>query len=98
MLSVEVDDKLVKTIDEVVAKSGRFSSRSEFLKDSIRRNLEKQAEVEENMKSFMNTVVQLRKKASARGYDGSLLTREEKVKIADDHFNEKGINIKKYLQ
>jgi len=98
MLSVEVDDKLVKTIDEVVKKSGRFSSRSEFLKDSIRKNLTREAEVEENMKKFLSGIAELRKKAYARGYDGRLLTQEERAKIADEYFKEQGIDIKKYLQ
>ena len=98
MLSVEVEDKLVETIDEVVAKSGKFSSRSEFLKDSIRRNLEKQVEVEENMKKFMAGILELRKKAYANGYDGRFPTREERAKIANDYFKEQGIDIKKYLK
>jgi len=94
MLSVEVDDKLVKTIDEVVAKSGRFSSRSEFLKDSIRKNLTHEAEVEENMKKFLVGITELRKKAYANGYDGRFPTREERAKIANEWLKENNITLK----
>jgi Arc/MetJ-type ribon-helix-helix transcriptional regulator len=93
MLSVGVEDKFASIIDEFIAKSGRYSSRSEFLKDSIRRNLEEQTKSEEWRKSFIEGILELRKKAYARGYDGSLLTREEKVKIADEWVKENKIKL-----
>jgi len=93
MLSVGVEDKFASIIDEFIAKSGRYSSRSEFLKDSIRKNLDKQIESEGWRKSFMEGILELRKKAYARGYDGSLLTREERVKIADEWIKENKIKL-----
>ena len=93
MLSFAVEDRFVELIDEVIARSGRFSSRSEFLKDSIRRNIEKEVEVGENMKKFSENLVDLRKKAYARGFSGRLLTKKEKAKIANKHFADKGIKV-----
>jgi Arc/MetJ-type ribon-helix-helix transcriptional regulator len=93
MLSVGVEDKFASIIDEFIAKSGRYSSRSEFLKDSIRKNLDKQIESEEWRKSFMEGILELRKKAYANGYDGSLLTREERAKIADEWIKENKIKL-----
>ena len=98
MLSVGVEDKFASIIDEFIAKSGRYSSRSEFLKDSIRKNLDEQMKSEEWRKSFMEGILELRKKAYANGYDGSLLTQKERAKIADEYFAKKGIDIKKQLQ
>jgi len=98
MLSVGVEDKFASIIDEFISKSGRYSSRSEFLKDSIRRNLEEQTKSEEWRKSFMEGILELRKKAYANGYDGRLSTLEERAKIADEYFAKKGIDIKKQLQ
>ena len=91
MLSFAVEDKLAETIDAFVSKSGNYSSRSEFLKDSVRLNLKGQAEVEENMKNFIEGFAKLRKKAYANGYDGRMPTREERAKIADEYLAEKGI-------
>jgi Arc/MetJ-type ribon-helix-helix transcriptional regulator len=93
MLSFSVEDKFASIIDEFIANSGRYSSRSEFLKDSIRKNLDKQIESEEWRKSFMEGILELRKKAYANGYDGSLLTREERAKIADEWIKENKIRL-----
>ena len=93
MLSVGVEDKFASIIDEFIAKSGRYSSRSEFLKDSIRKNLDEQMKSEEWRKSFMEGILKLRKNAYARGYDGSLLTREERAKIADEWIKENKIKL-----
>jgi len=91
MLSFAVEDKLAETIDAFVSKSGNYSSRSEFLKDSVRLNLKRQAEAEENMKKFMEGIAKLRKKAYANGYDGHMPTREERAKIADEWLKENNI-------
>lgn len=93
MLSFSVEDKFASIIDEFIAKSGRYSSRSEFLKDSIRKNLDKQIESEEWRKSFMEGILELRKKAYANGYDGSLLTQKERAKIADEWIKENKIKL-----
>jgi Arc/MetJ-type ribon-helix-helix transcriptional regulator len=61
MLSVGVEDKFASIIDEFIAKSGRYSSRSEFLKDSIRRNLDEQTKSEEWRKKFMESILDLTK-------------------------------------
>jgi Arc/MetJ-type ribon-helix-helix transcriptional regulator len=93
MLSVGVEDKFASIIDEFIKKSGRYSSRSEFLKDSIRKNLDKQIESEEWRKSFMEGILDLRKKAYARGFDGRFPTREERAKIADEWIKENNIKL-----
>jgi len=90
MLSVEVDDRLAKAIDNVVAVSGAYSSRSEFLKDSIRKNLAESMEMSEWMKDFRESTKKLAAVARSRGYKGGLLSRKEKDKIAKEYLKEKG--------
>jgi len=91
MLSVEVDDRLAKAIDNVVAISGAYSSRSEFLKDSIRKNLAETREMSEWMKNFRESTKKLAALARSRGYKGGLLTRKEKDKIAGEFIKERGL-------
>jgi len=91
MLSVEVDDRLAKAIDNVVAISGAYSSRSEFLKDSIRKNLAETREMSEWMKNFRESTKTLAALARSRGYKGGLLTRKEKDKIAGEFIKERGL-------
>ena len=98
MLSVGFEDKFALMIDEFISRSGRYSSRSEFSKDSIRKNLDEQMQSEEWRRKFMEGILEMRKKAYANGYDGRLPTREERAKIADEYFAKKGIDIKKQLQ
>ncbi len=82
MLSVEVDENYARAIDKAIAASGLYSSRSEFLKDSIRKNLVDTIELSGNLEKFREGAKKLGAKAMKRGFDGSLLSKEEKEKIA----------------
>lgn len=93
MLSVEVKDSCAKAIDAVVVSSGLYSSRSEFLKDSIRKNLAEVSQMSESLKSIRRGAEKLAAEARRRGYKGGLLSREEKEKIAREFIKEKGIKI-----
>lgn len=81
MLSVLVEDALVKSIDDFIKVSGLYSSRSEFLKDSVRRNLEAQNEQESWRRSISVAADSLRKKATKRGLSNYVLSRDEKEKV-----------------
>ena len=82
MLSVEVHDSLVKTIDNTIKKTGLYSSRSEFLKDAIRKNLLETLMLDKDFRKIHEAAEELRKKAYARGYDGRMPTKAERDKIA----------------
>jgi len=51
MISFQVEDALVKDIDRAIAL-GAFSSRSEFMKNYIRKGIEEQIEKENWRKNF----------------------------------------------
>jgi Arc/MetJ-type ribon-helix-helix transcriptional regulator len=91
MLSVEVQDSCVKAIDAVVASSGLYSSRSEFLKDSIRKNLAETTQMSDSLKSIRRGAEKLAAEARKRGYKGGLPTREERDKLAREYMKELGI-------
>ena len=91
MLSVEVRESCAKAIDAVVACSGLYSSRSEFLKDSIRKNLAETAQMSESLKSIRRGAIKLAAEARKRGYKGGFPSREERDKLAREYMKEKGI-------
>ncbi len=93
MLSVEMDERYVKAIDAMIAKSGKYSSRSEFLKDSIRKNFDELLKTDEDLRKIHEGLQKLKKLAYERGYDGRMPTREEKEKIAREYLKKKGIKI-----
>ncbi len=90
MLSVQVEDKMAAEVDELIAHAGIYSSRSEFLKDAIRKNLRELLEHIAYKKKVKKAFQGLAKKALARGWNGELPTREERAKIADEYVKEKG--------
>ncbi len=91
MLSVAVEDDFAKAIDKTIKYSGLYSSRSEFLKDSIRKNLASTMEISENLKGFREETKKLARLAKQRGYKGGLLTRKEKEKIALEFIKKYGL-------
>ena len=93
MLSVQVEDKMVQQVDEFIEHSGLYSSRSEFLKDSIRKNLSALLEKEVYKKKVRESFHALAKKAVARGWNGKLPTGEQRAKIVEEYLKEKGINL-----
>lgn len=91
MLSVAVEDSFARKIDELIASSGLYSSRSEFLKDSIRKNLAGTLELSEDLKSIRKGAEQLGAKARARGYKGRLPMQKERDKLAIKFMKENGL-------
>ncbi len=82
MLSVEVDENYAKAIDKAITASGLYSSRSEFLKDSIRKNLADTIELGGSLEKFREGAKKLGANARQKGYIGGLLPKAEKEKIA----------------
>ena len=85
MLTVEVDEKYAKSIDKAIAKTKMYSSRSEFLKDSIRKNYLEMLKTDGDFRRMHEETIKLAKIAKERGYKGGLLTRKEKDKIAREY-------------
>ncbi|MEK6821461.1 MAG: ribbon-helix-helix domain-containing protein [archaeon] len=91
MLSVEVDDKLASELDEVIRETGFYSSRSEFLKDAIRKGIASVLEDFAYRKKVRAAFRKLATEAKAKGWDGRMPTREERDQIARDFIAENGI-------
>ncbi|MFH0970841.1 MAG: ribbon-helix-helix domain-containing protein [Candidatus Diapherotrites archaeon] len=97
MLSVQVEDKMASKIDALVSRSGLYSSRSEFLKDAIRKCI---VELETLSDERLHSRLALRTLALTaydRGYRGEELTREQRAKIADEFLKKKSVNTTKVL-
>lgn len=91
MVSVELEDKFVKNIDLQITKTGIYSSRSEFLKDSIRKNYREMILQDPKLREIHEAFEPLRKLARERGTEIRMLSKEEKNKIAMEYAKEKGI-------
>ncbi len=90
MLSVQVEDKLAAEIDQVIKETGFFSSRSEFLKEAIRKSISEIRERAAYRKKVRDVFREFGKKALERGWNGELPTREQRIKIADEYMKEMG--------
>lgn len=93
MVSVAVEDILVEKIDSVVRVSGLYSSRSEFLKDSIRLNLARASLLDSELEVFRKKTKEFRELVRSRVGEPKFPTRKEKVKIAREYFARKGIKV-----
>lgn len=91
MLSVAVDESYAKTIDEVIASSKMYSSRSEFLKDSIRKNLAEMLKFSKDLGKINEETEKLYLKIKQRGFKGKNLSLKEREKIARQFIKEKGL-------
>ena len=91
MLTVEVDEKYAKAIDKAIAKTKLYSSRSEFLKDSIRKNFREMLRTDEDFRKIDEASEKLAKIAKERDYKGGLLTRKERDKIAREYLKKEGL-------
>jgi len=92
MLSFELDDKFLKDIDSFIKRTGRYSSRSEFLKESVRSNYEKMSEQEWKTK-FRDETEKMLKLAYLRGYNGETLSKERLDEIGSKFIKKKGIKL-----
>jgi Arc/MetJ-type ribon-helix-helix transcriptional regulator len=90
MLSFQVENTLAKDIDRIIS-NGAFSSRSEFLKDAVRKSIEKEKEMVEWRKNFDKSIKKLREEALAKGWNGKLITKQQRVEVADEWLKKRGM-------
>lgn len=90
MLTVEVDDEFAKQIDSVISSSKLYSSRSEFLKDSMRKNLSEMLGMSESLKKLRASTEELYRKVKARGGPRKI-SRKERDELAMQFAREKGL-------
>jgi len=82
MVTVAVDERFVKSIDALIDSTGLYSSRSEFLKDAIRKNYEELIKHDKDLLKIHEAGKELAALAKQRGYKGGLLSKKEKDEIA----------------
>jgi Arc/MetJ-type ribon-helix-helix transcriptional regulator len=92
MISFQVEDEMADLIQKSVSL-GLFSSRSEFLKEAVRLELDRQRERNEWRKQFDKVAKEMKVLAKKRGYDGRMPTRKERAKIADEWVKENYPNL-----
>lgn len=89
-LSVLVEDEFVKNVDAVLRRTKLYSSRSEFIKDAVREKTLELMEKQQQLEEFRKGVKKLARLAKKRGYKGGFLTREQKIKVANEMLKEHG--------
>jgi metal-responsive CopG/Arc/MetJ family transcriptional regulator len=87
--SITLESEMVKDIDLIVKKERMHNSRNDFVRDAVRSKI-----MEFRKLNLRLGLKELAQKAVERGWDGSLLTEEEKIKIADDYLKKRGIDPK----
>ena len=90
MLSVEVEDSYAEEIDGLISYTKFYSSRSEFLKDSIRKNLIEMAAAGKELRLIRAETEKLAAKVAARGGVKKISVRERDA-LARKFAREKGL-------
>ena len=91
MLTVAIDESYAKAIDGAIADSKAYSSRSEFLKDAIRKNLVEMLKFNENLRKIHEESEKLALKARERGFRSKKFSVEERERLAKQFIREKNI-------
>lgn len=91
MLTVAIDESYAKAIDSAIASSKAYSSRSEFLKDAIRKNLSEMLKFNVDLRKIHEESEKLAMKARARGFSSRKISVEERERIAREFAREKKI-------
>ena len=93
-ITAVIDNLYIKQIDNTINKTKLYSSRSEFFKDSIRKNLEDMIKLNKELEKIENESIKISKNAKERGWKGNMLSAKEKEKIAKEFIKENKIELK----
>jgi Arc/MetJ-type ribon-helix-helix transcriptional regulator len=91
MLTVAMDERFVDAIDRLIDSSGMYSSRSEFMKDAIRKNFEVMLKSDESLRKIHEGMKKLAELSKKRGNTGRMPTKKERDKFAIEFMKEKGL-------
>ncbi len=91
MLSVAVDERFVRSIDLLIDSTGLYSSRSEFMKDAIRKNFEEMMKSDDGLRKLHIGMKKLASLSKKRGNTVKMLTKKERDKFALEFMKEKGL-------
>ena len=85
---MNAEPSLIKEVDAIIKEEKRYSSRNEFIRDAIRKLV-----IEYNRANIRKISKRMGEEALRRGWNGELLTREEKIKAADEYLKENGLKL-----
>lgn len=83
MLTFQVEDNLARAVDNLV-KNGFYSSRSEFIKESVRKAVEKQLIIMDSFDKVHNVSQELRNEFKKKNIKLNLLSKKERAILAND--------------
>jgi len=86
-LPLRIEQSVIDTIDEIVRQNPDYRSRSDY----IRKRLYEDSKKDEIMRQLDQTAKEIAKIIIKRGAKPGLLTRAERIKIADEFLKEKGL-------
>jgi len=101
MLTVQVNDSLAKAIDDLIKADKLYGSRSEFLKDAIRKNLlyvldfQEKLKTNPSLKKIHDDAEKLALTSKQRGFTGKVPSKDEMTKWAIESDLKKGFISKK---
>ena len=87
-LNIRLEGKLLREMDEVIEREKEFSSRSDFVRHAVRRQL-----IDERKKAMDEVIKDFTRVLKGRGMTpekATLLTREERDRIAEEFARAKG--------
>ncbi len=83
--AITIEPELISSVDEYIKKSGLYSSRNEFIRESIRERL-----IEIRKAQMTPALEAWREKMRSRG-EIKMPTKDERDKIVTEYLKEKGI-------
>jgi Arc/MetJ-type ribon-helix-helix transcriptional regulator len=82
MLSFQVEDNLAEAVDDLL-KKGFYSSRSEFIKESIRAGIEKQLAIMQSFQKVHNASEKLRNEFKNKNMKLEESSKKERIELAN---------------
>ncbi len=83
MITFQVEDSLAMAIDNLV-KNGFYSSRSEFIKESVRKAIERQLIIMDSFDKVHNASQELRDEFRKKGMKINKLSQKDKTILANN--------------
>ena len=82
---MNVEPKLIEEIDAIIEKESLYGSRNEFVREALREKV-----MEFRRLRARKVLKEIGKKAMEKGWNGEMLSKEERNKLADEFLKEKG--------
>ena len=88
-LPLRIEQSVIDSIDEIVRQNSAYKSRSDYIRKTLQKYIEKDRKMKEMLDQTAKEIAAIIVK---RGAKPGLMTREEKIKIADEFLKEKELH------